>query len=300
LLKVNELGDSLWIKQYDNLGFSSINNTRDENFIISGRLTEEDGASGNYGLIKIDQNGDTVCTKPYFTDNNTRVKYAFESIDSSIFLAGGYYLPSSNSTGFLVKAKQNGDTIWTRCYHKGEIDDYIIKAVENKDSTITFISNIITESGQSTYIRLTKINSNGDTLWNRNFNDFGCYANDIILAQDSGYLITGYYRDNPDRNQSDDVLLIKTDNDGKVISQTPNYIDIVSNTKKTIIYPNPVNKYLTVDIDIKNAQIYDTNGKILITTRENFIDVSHLSKGIYFMIATDKLDKKYIEKIIIE
>ncbi|MCU0473322.1 MAG: T9SS type A sorting domain-containing protein [Bacteroidales bacterium] len=299
ILKVNDLGDSLWIKKYETLGFLSLNQTKGNNYILSGRIIKED-YSEKYGLIKLNQNGDTLWTKTYYTNNNARVKYAFETIDSSIILTGGYYLPSNRSTGFLIKTKQNGDTIWTKLYHQDEIDDCITKVVENKDSSMIFVSNIIINEGYGTYIRLTKINSLGDTVWNRNFDDFDCFANDLILTPDSGYLITGYYSDNPDRNNSDDVLLIKTDKDGKVSALIPTFANTIKKEKITVCYPNPVTDLLNIGIDVQNVKLIDMNGEIWINTAKTPIDVSGFSEGIYFIIATDKSNKKYFEKIIIK
>lgn len=301
LLKVNEFGDSLWLKQYDNLGFTSINKTKGGDIIFAGRVTVDDGASGKYGLIKANINGDTLWTKSYYSENNTRVKYAFETFDNSFILAGGFYVPSSNSTGFLVKTNQNGDTLWTKTYHEGEIDDYIMKVIENKDSTITFISNIVTDNGQSTYIRLTKLNSFGDTIWNRDFKNFGCHANDLIHTSDSGFLITGYYRDNPESNNSDDVLLIRTDKDGMVISENPNTISFISNSMdKVLFYPNPSSTNLTFMQEARYIQIFDISGKIQLNTTKKQVQLDSFSKGIYFVVVQTDSGEILTDKLIVE
>lgn len=68
-----------------------------------------------------------------------------------------------------------------------------------------------------------------------------------------------------------------------------------------IIIPNPVNDYLIMDnIDVKNAIIYNILGEeIMKVNDENKIDVSSLSKGVYFIGVFDGINssiKKFIKK----
>jgi hypothetical protein len=65
------------------------------------------------------------------------------------------------------------------------------------------------------------------------------------------------------------------------------------------IYPNPVNSLLIIESNsvIKKATIYSVQGKELIKTSNSKIDVSFLSKGIYF-ISVETIHKKIIKKFI--
>tara|TARA_Y100000385_G_scaffold158638_1_gene164486 strand:+ start:2809 stop:3870 length:1062 start_codon:yes stop_codon:yes gene_type:complete len=67
------------------------------------------------------------------------------------------------------------------------------------------------------------------------------------------------------------------------------------------IIPNPATDYLFVDnLDVKNAIIYNILGKeIMKVNDENKIDVSSLSKGVYFIRVSDGINssiKKFIKK----
>jgi len=77
----------------------------------------------------------------------------------------------------------------------------------------------------------------------------------------------------------------------------------ISNNKliKFSIYPNPVNSHLTIvsSTMIKNIEIYNGIGQILTRNEEkNYIDVSNLSKGVYFIKITDYLNNTVTQKII--
>lgn len=74
-----------------------------------------------------------------------------------------------------------------------------------------------------------------------------------------------------------------------------------------LIFPNPVEDILMLQIqgvDIKELRILDTNGKIIasnndgISVGESIIDVSYLSKGIYFAHFISKDDRTIVKRFI--
>ena len=81
------------------------------------------------------------------------------------------------------------------------------------------------------------------------------------------------------------------------------------NVTQISIYPNPVKEKLILNSSSKtgnlNFKIFNIEGKILITKslgfeKETFVDVSQLSKGIYFLNIEDKNGNKTIKKFIKE
>jgi hypothetical protein len=66
------------------------------------------------------------------------------------------------------------------------------------------------------------------------------------------------------------------------------------------MYPNPVKNMLTIDgLVVKDVVIYSVLGKaVLKTSNKNTIDVSSLSKGVYFINVSDGINastKKFIK-----
>jgi hypothetical protein len=71
------------------------------------------------------------------------------------------------------------------------------------------------------------------------------------------------------------------------------------------IVPNPANDFITVTGNsLQQALVFDALGKEIITTSittpTTTIDVSSLTKGIYFIVVKDKNNTTHKEKIIIE
>ena len=107
------------------------------------------------------------------------------------------------------------------------------------------------------------------------------------------------------------VTVTATANDGSGI--TGSTVITISNQSVSIneqntihnlsIYPNPVNSQLSIDSEekIETIAITDIMGKTIetIVTPNNTIDVSYLTKGVYFLqVKTDKgwINKKFIKK----
>ena len=67
------------------------------------------------------------------------------------------------------------------------------------------------------------------------------------------------------------------------------------------IYPNPVNNMITIDgLDVQDVVIYSVHGKAVFKiSNQNTIDISSLSKGVYFIKVSDGINastKKFIKE----
>ncbi|MEP1487432.1 MAG: T9SS type A sorting domain-containing protein, partial [Algibacter sp.] len=58
-----------------------------------------------------------------------------------------------------------------------------------------------------------------------------------------------------------------------------------NNIQKTLIYPNPVENILTIKnvSDIISVDIYNNLGQRVLQSKQNSIDMGHLTKGLYFL-----------------
>ncbi|WP_299059024.1 M1 family aminopeptidase [uncultured Polaribacter sp.] len=91
------------------------------------------------------------------------------------------------------------------------------------------------------------------------------------------------------------ISAVEFDPDLHLISKNNSVLNLEENSflsENITLFPNPVNDVLTIqtseNINIKNAIIYNTLGKELFTTSNQQIDLSTLSKGVYFIkIVTD-------------
>jgi len=198
LIKINQNGDLLWSKTYGGStdyqfdGLATILPTSNGNYLLAGSTdsynTIDSGNNAGW-LIKTDSNGDTLWSKSYrgsrdHVDN--RIKTILPLPDSNFLLAGYTYnyTIQGNDTGWLIKIKPNGDTLWIKTFN-GKI---------NFDPTIlsTIDGNVIIGGVYWDKIYLIKIKPNGDTLWSKTYNGFyyELYSK-IIQTTDGNLLLLG-------------------------------------------------------------------------------------------------------------
>ena len=64
------------------------------------------------------------------------------------------------------------------------------------------------------------------------------------------------------------------------------------NNSEIKLYPNPTNAFVTIDAkQFQKAEVYDTTGRLILTSKSNIIDLERQPKGLYFI-------KVYTEGII--
>jgi uncharacterized protein (TIGR02145 family) len=197
--------------------------------------------------------------------------------------------------------------------------EFLISNGYNYDGTTT--GNKIAKSMASTtgWFSFTQLGSPGDNQSANNSSGFNAYPKGYRWGSDQGfdgegvsavfwstidysstdayffdigsyreYVFTGgdfYYKEN-----GNSVRLVK---DATSLSTT-NF------SNSTTIYPNPVRNILTIDgVIVKDVVIYSIYGKeVLNISNQNNVDVSSLSKGIYFIKVSDGINsstKKFIK-----
>jgi Secretion system C-terminal sorting domain len=68
------------------------------------------------------------------------------------------------------------------------------------------------------------------------------------------------------------------------------------------IYPNPASDYFTIEMEneLKSVEIYSIHGQKVLTSNSKSINVSDLSKGIYFVRIEDQNSAVSTQKLIIK
>lgn len=119
IVKTDSNGDTLWTKTYggtDATHGQCIKQTSDGGYIIAGG---EGGFPPNYWdffWMKTDSNGDTVWAKSYGGTSGEELYSVVESTDGNYFFAGIFDNASNGLDIILIKADNNGDTIWTKAF----------------------------------------------------------------------------------------------------------------------------------------------------------------------------------------
>lgn len=130
---------------------------------------------------------------------------------------------------------------------------------------------------------------------NRNGNDF-----DTISYQIHNYILDGNNR--PATDFFTDSLLNQkykfVYSDYVQVDQQTAAITEVSASTFTI-YPNPATSVVNIqDIDVVIAQLFDFNGKLLLQSTSNTIDISSLKSGFYMLKIEDSNGSSAIQRLV--
>ncbi len=182
-LRYNKNNKILWESNINSVNgyieaINSITIANDSNYIVTGDIY-----SPNTGLFlaKINDQGDSIWTKKYFSDNYGSGISIVKSYDS------GYYCLGSNTDAkiLLLKINEQGDTLWTKTLDNSGFD--VAKSlIRTMDSC--FVISGATNNNQE--LMIMKINKDGDKLWTKTYgsNYPYNYCNSIAATLDSGYI----------------------------------------------------------------------------------------------------------------
>jgi len=307
LIKLDSLGDSIWIRDYDTLialppdSYDTypifIVNTLDGNYIfgLHIRCTWIPYVDTSYLFIKIDESGDIIWTKS--SDIIYSSICSCHPTFDSCFIHVGYTDPPDYET-VVTKYDREFDTIlWRKIYRYPKNASHIVQTsdsgyaifgrIPNSDSTGTHIND---------YMFLMKLDPNGDSLWCKIYDEDTCFGvHSFVLLDDGGFLMLAHYSEGG-------ALLILTDSLGDVrVSepqlQKPEEFSIT-------VSPNPFNSSCQITApEAATVTIFDLRGR-LVTALSSSIEghkapsskrsyiwqpEQSVSSGIYIVkVSTDK------------
>ncbi|MEO8086037.1 MAG: T9SS type A sorting domain-containing protein [Bacteroidota bacterium] len=317
LIKTDSTGLLLWEKHLGGIDRDvafSIDTCFDGGFIIGG-YTWSYGVNpltdfANAYLIKTDSLGDfqwqTVLGDSYddrfyfvlqCSDGNFISCGHFTTFDPFAHCCHGYQLPT------IIKFDSLGSIIWQKSYGPALANTFLFKIKELSDGKLIAcgavkdtLSMIFTSDGLA-----IKVESNGDSLWYRNYDSFGpddySVFYDISNDSDDGLICTGWFSPYSPDTGTQDIWVLKLDSNGCEISNClTSGIELISLSQKRILYayPNPFISQVTIETtlteDSKSQQliISDIIGQKLkvysLKAGQNQVNIStdYLQTGIYF------------------
>ncbi|MDA3885649.1 MAG: T9SS type A sorting domain-containing protein [Candidatus Delongbacteria bacterium] len=111
--KIDSMGNKIWEKYYDSLGFSYICNDVDSFYLCSG------GIVGKRLIMKVSQMGDTLSSKLFDLSLIYSIVSLEKTSDSNYIVAGLNETPDAYSSNYdwcIIKFDQNLDTLWKQVY----------------------------------------------------------------------------------------------------------------------------------------------------------------------------------------
>jgi hypothetical protein len=171
-----------------------------------------DSTSGDFGLAKYSPGGSLIWNVNYNSPGNlTDAPKAFSVTPvGDIYITGYSYLNTSPDKITTVKYNSNGVLQWARVYSAGGPGDGPSSIVVDKAGNI-IVAGGMAISNTLQYSLIIKYNSNGDSLWTKEFTQLPFSFNAAVVLDESNniYTVGGYGSGNVV-----DYLMLKYDPNG--------------------------------------------------------------------------------------
>ena len=222
LIKTDKNGTEEWNRTYGgqlyDIGYS-VQQTTDGGYIITGAKDHIPLVTGDVWLIKTDVNGNKEWSKTFggkYIDLGQSVQ---QTTDGGYILTGTQNLtpiPFIKSDICLIKINATGVEEWSKTFG-GDLDNkgYSIQQTTDGGFIITGTKNYNTVSLLGD-VCLIKTDIDGNEEWSKLFGGDGVEIGySVQQTSDGGYIITGEEVPFDPSNPIADLLLIKTDSNGK-------------------------------------------------------------------------------------
>lgn len=218
VIKMHSSGDIVWAKIY----------TGPYNFIMrSGCLNEKNGVTliGNSTyfnndeivIIATDEEGNLEWSKKYGGNDHERGFKIIQLDDNSYVTCGSTRsFGSGEEDAFVMRIDVSGNKIWDKTLG-GTNRDNAFDVTYSNDNTLVFTGPQSSFGSGGYDFGLTKLDLDGNLLF---FKTIGTHKQDhsrvVHQVKDGGYVILGHNNDNSNGSDLWNILLVKTDINGKV------------------------------------------------------------------------------------
>jgi len=218
LIKTDSHGVALWTKTYGGYYYdygTSVQQTSDSGYIITGSTASFGDEYGDIYLIKTDSNGNAIWSKIFYGAGWDEGRSVQQTSDGGYILAGTkQYIGDGKSSIYLVKTDSDGNVVWEKAF-SGDGYAYSRSVRQTLDGGYiivgtTFSDNFVTNG------YLLKTDSFGNLIWSRTI-DLGGLEEGCAVQQtpDSGYIVLGQHT--IDAIWASRIYLIRADNEGNTI-----------------------------------------------------------------------------------
>lgn len=299
VIKTNSIGDTSWTRTLGggNMDIaSSIRQTTDGGYIITGTTNSFGAGSNDVYLIKLTNSGNISWSKVYGGINDDQSNSVQQTIDGGNILAG-YNTDSLNinSNLFILKTDANGDTLWTKSYREPNLINVANSIHQSYDHGYLVCGIGI---AQVNYIGLylLKTDSLGNSICNQEKIKISVNSPATIVTNPNSQVLSATTNI---KSVSTLTFIVP-----EVVTNycSTNGIALENNTTYFKMYPNPSCGEVMIEYSLRSdtrLNITDLVGNLLMSQtidfQENFSRIScwSLRNGFYFysIIAEDRIIK---------
>ncbi|NQV19434.1 MAG: T9SS type A sorting domain-containing protein [Armatimonadetes bacterium] len=216
LVKTDENGNEEWNQTYGGYSYewaSSVQQTSDGGYIISGCTLSYGAGGGNFWLVKTDENGNEQWNQTYGGNEYEWASSVQQTTDGGYIIAGWTESYGAGGEDFwLVKTDENGNEQWNQTFGGNENDGALsVQTTTDGGYIVAGDTESFGAGGQDFW--LVKTDENGIEEWNQTYGgDEWEWVYSVQQTTDEGYIIagsTGTYGAG-----EHDFWLVKTDEDG--------------------------------------------------------------------------------------
>jgi len=193
LVKTDAHGDTIWTRNYDFATRSAayaVRQTSDGGYIIAGSALGP--GMWDACLIKTDSHGDTMWTQTYGGLDDEYGYSVVQTNDGGFVLTGRTLsFGAGQEDVYLVRTKDDGDTMWTRTYGSTGFDEGA-SVQQTSDSGFIVTGSVESLGAGGADVCLLKTDARGDTVWARAIGGAsGDWGSAVRRTYDGGYILVG-------------------------------------------------------------------------------------------------------------
>ena len=204
-IKLSNNLDTIWKKNYstDNLWTMTMNcnNTNDNGFILVGSVKPEAGELWDILLIKTDSLGNMQWYNTYGSLLQEQGANVIQTSEGGYLIGGFKWNPAIYHTldAMVIKTDSLGNEQWTHYYGNPGVDDdmALLAMADDGNYLVATVYGewIVSPSTRTGRIYLIKVNSDGETIWEKKIGPkmYHCINKNLRKTNDGNLVSTGFY-----------------------------------------------------------------------------------------------------------